>query len=125
MKILKLSIIAIALLVLGISASACSIPGTEGHGRYKTELLSTLAAIENDIATKGEIQEKNVQKLREVLTKWEEDFGTKGSYIRAKESLEQCEKSVAAAEGTDVFMTNQNIKLTNDAIRSYMQTEGD
>lgn len=125
MKILKLSMIALAVLVLGVYASSCSIPGTEGHGLYKTQLLSTLAAIENDIATKGELQEKNVQKLREVTTKWEEDFGKQGSFIRAKESLELCEKSLAAAPGTDIFMTNQNIKLINDSIRSYMQTEGD
>ena len=125
MKILKMSLLALAVFVLGAYASGCSIPGTEGHGRYKTELLSTLAAIENDISTKGEIQERNVNKLRSVLDKWEEDFGKKGSFIRAKESLELCEKSVAAAEGTDVFMTNQNIKLINDGVRSYMQTEGD
>lgn len=122
MKIVKLTILALLVLVLGANICSCSIPGTSGHGRYKTELLSTIATIDNDINTKGEIQQKNVDKLEGVISKWEADFGGKGSFIRAKEVLELAKKSVA---GEDVFNTNQSIKVTNDAVRSYMQTEGD
>ncbi|MCB1187784.1 hypothetical protein KDL29_11515 [bacterium] len=122
MKIMKMSILALAVLLLGVHISGCSIPGTSGHGRYKTELLSSLAAIENDINTKGAIEQRNCDKLEGVLTKWETDFGKKGSYIRAKEVLEMCKKSIA---GEDTFNTNQSIKITNDAVRSYMQTESD
>lgn len=121
MKIVRMTIMALAVLVLGVLIHGCSIPGTEGHGRYKTELLSTLSAIENDINTKGKIQEKNVTKLEKVLEKWEDEFGGKGSFIRAKEVLELAQKSLA---GEDVFNTNQSLKVTAEGVRSYMQTEG-
>ena len=121
MKIINKTILALAMLVLGLNIAGCSIPGASGHGRYKTEVLSTLSAIENDINGKGNIQQKNVDKLEGVLEKWRDEYGKKGSFIRAEEVLELCKKSVA---GEDTFSTNQSIKLTNDSVRSYFQTEG-
>ena len=122
MKIVKLTILALAVLVLAVDLSSCSIPGTSGHGRYKTELLSSLSGIENDINTKGEISDTSLGKLENVLSKWEEEFGKKGSYIRAKEILELARKSNA---GEDTFNNNQSIKVTAESVRSYMQTETD
>ena len=80
MKIMKMSILALAVLLLGVHISGCSIPGTSGHGRYKTELLSSLAAIENDINTnsseEGEIRRETLCRcfiLKELSSDFDKD----------------------------------------------------
>ena len=95
MSIYRIGILLTAAVLLLVIAGGCKSLALSGARKYKVDLTNALLNIQTAIETDGVVKQGEIDKLDQVLTKYEPEFGNKGSFSTSKRILESLKKVVA------------------------------
>lgn len=94
---------------------------TGGPKRYKVVLTGCLQNAAREIDEAGAVRDVTYNELVEILTKYKDEMGAKGSYLAATEAKDEMDK--ARANEADAFKAYQEAKLKIDRVLDALQTE--
>ena len=114
-----LLIVVFASLLLG--SVSCTALALSGAKKYKVDLSNVMLKVRDQIESDGEVNERTTAKFESVLAKYEEEFGMKGSHIRATEALAEIKQ--AQANPVDAFMHYRNADVKISDVMDMLKTE--
>lgn len=112
---LLLGIVLVALL-LGCNALALG-----GAKKYKVDLQNVLMNIQDEVESEGIVSDRTYSKFQNFMEKYKEDYGNKGSYIKAQNVLEHL--TAARNDPENAFMEYQKAKMEITLAQDLLKTE--
>jgi hypothetical protein len=118
---LRNAVIVMMLICIGLQLVACNSLALSGDKRYKTEINNVLLNCNEDFSKNGEVSDATVAKMDKMVTKYQADYGEKGSFIRFKEMIELVKK--AKADSANAFNLMQQAMMKKSEVEGYLTTE--
>ena len=120
-----MSISRIGTLLLGIALIAlllgCNALALGGAKKYKVDLQNIMMNIQDEVNRDGLVSDGTYRKFQNFMEKYEEDYGRKGSYVKA---LNVMEHVTAAKNNPDnAFMDYQKAKMEITLCQDLLKTE--
>jgi hypothetical protein len=84
MHIVRIGSLVLVMTLLLVFADGCKSLALTGARKYKVDLTNACLNIQNEIEQDGSVKQQTVDKLNSVLTKYEPEFGKKGSWAASK-----------------------------------------
>lgn len=111
-------LLGIALISLLMGCNALALGGAK---KYKVDLQNILMNITDEIDRDGKVAERTYSKFQSFMDKYEEEYGRKGSYVKALNVMEH----VTAARNTpdNAFMEYQKAKMEITLCQDLLKTE--
>ncbi|MCC7478267.1 hypothetical protein IT575_07380 [bacterium] len=123
--IARKALLYVAALVVFALLTSCDVLkqniATSGPKRYKVQLTQCLEDARREIDQDGEPREVTVTQLKEILTNYEKEMSSFGSYMAAKEAADFIDQ--ARADQANSFKLYQEAKLKIDRVLDALQTE--
>lgn len=106
---------------IGLQIAACNSLALSGDKRYKTEINNVLLSAASDFEKNGSVSAVTTKKMETLLTKYEAEYGGKGSYMRVKEMLDLIKE--AEANPTGAFNIYRQALQKKTEAEGYLTTE--
>jgi hypothetical protein len=120
-----MSISRTGILLLGFLLAACILSCTAlalgGAQKYKVDLTNILMKAQDEINSEGSVSDKTYNKFKSFMEKSEEQFGMKGSYVKA-ENVMKC-FDTARSEPDKAFYQYQSAKIEITYVFDMLKTE--
>ncbi|HES58557.1 MAG TPA: hypothetical protein ENO21_03905 [Firmicutes bacterium] len=115
----------IGILLLGVLLAAlilgCNALALGGAQKYKVDLTNILMKIQDEIENEGKVSDQTFNKFENFMESNEEEFGNKGSYVKAEEVM----KCLVEARNNpaNAFMQLQSAKVEMTLVFDMLKTE--
>jgi hypothetical protein len=106
----------LAALLLGCNALALG-----GAQKYKVDLTNILMNVQDEIESEGQVSDRTFNKFQSFMENNEEEFSSKGSYIKAEEVLDFIIEARNSPD--DSFMKYQSAKVEITLVFDMLKTE--
>ena len=120
-----MSISRVGTLLLGFALIAlllgCNALALGGAKKYKVDLQNIMMAIQDEVDRDGMVSDRTYTKFQNFMAKHEEEFGRKGSYIKAKNVMEHV--TAALNNPDNAFMDYQKAKMEITLCQDLLKTE--
>lgn len=121
MAALRLAVIALMIGCISLQVVACTTLALSGAKRYKTEMNNVLLNAQRDFEKDGAVSATTKGKMEKLLTKYQTEFGEKGSYMRFKEMYDLIVE--AEAKPNEAFQKYQVAMQKKSDAEGYLTTE--
>jgi hypothetical protein len=95
MHIVRIGSLILVMTMLLVFADGCKSLALTGSRKYKVDLTNACLNIQNEIEQDGAVKQQTADRLGKVLTKYEPEFGKKGSWTQSKKILDEVNKVIA------------------------------
>jgi hypothetical protein len=120
-----MSISRVGTLLLGVALIAlllgCNALALGGAKKYKVDLQNILMNIQDEVDRDGMVSDRTYNKFKGFMDKYQEEYGRKGSYIKAKNVLEHVTN--ARGDSENGFMEYQKAKMEITLCQDLLKTE--
>lgn len=119
----RLSIALLVLVATGLLLGmlSCNALALSGEKKYKVDLQNALLRLQDEIEQKGEITDRSMGKLKSVLSKYEEEFSNRGSYMTALKLIDTVD--LIKEQPQNEFTLNQSVLMMIVDIQETLKTE--
>lgn len=121
MKIISTGVICLIILAYIINLSGCQAIAISGDKKYKVALSNVILKATDEINTDGKVKDATVTKLESLLEQYEEDYGNRGSFLRASTALDLIKQ--AGEKPDQAFQILQNAKQSMFESQEMLKTE--
>ncbi len=115
----------IGILLLGMLLAAlllgCNALALGGAQKYKVDLTNILMQVQDEIDNEGVVSDQTFNKFKTFMENNEEEFGNKGSYVKAENALECL--ITARNDPEKAFFQQQSAKLEINLCFDMLKTE--
>jgi len=95
MHIVRIGSLILAMTLLLVFADGCKSLALTGSRKYKVDLTNACLNIQNEIEQDGAVKQTTVDKLTAVLTKYQPEFGKKGSWTQSSKIRDTVQKVIS------------------------------
>ena len=110
----------VALVIFGLAAS-CQTLALTGAKKYKVDLTQVMMKIQAEIEQDGEVSDRTVEKLENLINASRDEYGKKGSFIRSEYVLETLKQ--AKEKPDEKFQILRSTSVVCDEVLEMLKTE--
>ena len=121
MHVVRIGLVLLVGLMLSGQFSSCRSLALSGAQKYKVDLTQAMMKVQVEIEQEGQVSERTLAKLENVLEKYGEEFSKKGSYIRASQVLDNIKE--AQGDPNNQFQMLRSTLIVIDEVLETLKTE--